>query len=358
MISCVCPSHSRTYRSLLPSAFIALLTSIPIQAQETEIFHLDNGDRITGKIMEFESGEVRVKTRSMGFVYISWEDITQLESKRRLQFETEDGTRYYGSVTPSENSGSITLESVSKKVELSLKDVVRVQTVKASASWWDSLDKNLALGFNYSNASEVLHWNIAAGLEYTGLQSLAAISFNSIVNDSENSEKTRRAEITGSYTRLLSNRWHWFGTGSVQTNDELGIGRRFLVTSGFGRFVLQNDRTELSLNAGLAGNWERSTERQNLDQGYESSMEGLLEAKWSYFKLHLPRSRVELSVQYFPGISDAGRNRANGNLNLRQEFVEDLFWDLRLYGSYDSKPPQAALSKTDYGIVTSLDYQF
>jgi len=121
---------------------------------------------------------------------------------------------------------------------------------------------------------------------------------------------------------------------------------------------LQNTSTGLSLHAGLAGNWERTVERQTLGQEYEQFFEGMLEAKWSFFKLHVPRSRIDFSVEYFPGLSDTGRNRADGILNLRQKFAEDLFWDLRLYGSYDSKPPQATLSRTDVDIVTSLDYEF
>jgi len=78
MISCDCRNHSTVLRSYIPAALAAFLISIPVRAQETEIFYLDNGDRVTGKLMEFESGEVRVKARSMGFVFISWEDITQL----------------------------------------------------------------------------------------------------------------------------------------------------------------------------------------------------------------------------------------------------------------------------------------
>ena len=116
MFTCVCLDHSGVLSSYISAALAVFLISVPAQAQETEIFHLDNGDRVTGKLMEFESGEVRVKTRSMGFVYISWEDVTRLESKRRLQLETEDGTRYYGSVTPSENTGSITVLSESKSI--------------------------------------------------------------------------------------------------------------------------------------------------------------------------------------------------------------------------------------------------
>ena len=48
----------------------------------------------------------------------------------------------------------------------------------------------------------------------------------------------------------------------------------------------------------------------------------------------------------------------NLNINLKQEFVEDLFLNLEFYGSYDSRPPVGAKSTTDYGVITSLQYEW
>jgi hypothetical protein len=38
--------------------------------------------------------------------------------------------------------------------------------------------------------------------------------------------------------------------------------------------------------------------------------------------------------------------------------VEDLFFEIRLYGTYDSQPPTEDVEKSDYGFVTSLGYSF
>jgi hypothetical protein len=38
--------------------------------------------------------------------------------------------------------------------------------------------------------------------------------------------------------------------------------------------------------------------------------------------------------------------------------VDDLYFELKLYGSYDSKPPSEDTEKSDYGVVTSLGYSF
>ncbi len=58
-----------------------------------------------------------------------------------------------------------------------------------------------------------------------------------------------------------------------------------------------------------------------------------------------------------PVLSDLGRLSTKLSVDLRKEFVEDLFLNLNLYYTYDNEPPVGAASD-DYGIVTSLGYSF
>jgi len=43
---------------------------------------------------------------------------------------------------------------------------------------------------------------------------------------------------------------------------------------------------------------------------------------------------------------------------LRRELVEDFFWDLSLYDSFDSEPPIAGLEKNDWWLVTGLGWSW
>ena len=38
--------------------------------------------------------------------------------------------------------------------------------------------------------------------------------------------------------------------------------------------------------------------------------------------------------------------------------IEDLFWELSFYDSYDSRPALLGAEKNDYGVNTSLGYDF
>lgn len=60
----------------------------------------------------------------------------------------------------------------------------------------------------------------------------------------------------------------------------------------------------------------------------------------------------------FPNITESGRTRAQLDLSLRWVVINDLFWDLSYYNSYDSDQPSSSESSDDSGIVTSIGYSF
>lgn len=324
-------------------------------AQMTDIVHLHNGDRITGAVSVMSLGEVRVETRSMGFVDIKWEDVKGIETSKTIQFETARGERIFGTVQ-NMGDGTVTVRSTAGERLLDGSEVVYFSRIKADQSVWEAMDKNLRLGFSFTRASDVLRWNIGAGVVYKALGYRTEFRLDSLVTKNGQGVDSRRANINANYHRFMRNRYFWFGSGGVQTNDELGIDQRFLVSGGAGRYVYQSRSAELMLAFGLAGNLENSTGDTVNGSSRETNLEGLMEIDWTLFKLHSPSSRVNTSLEYFPGITDSGRHRVNINVTLRQEFIKDLFWNIEMYGSYDNKPPIGAISGEDYGIVTSLQY--
>ena len=63
------------------------------------------------------------------------------------------------------------------------------------------------------------------------------------------------------------------------------------------------------------------------------------------------------AVLVLPSLTQSGRVRSNLDLSVKREFFEDLFLNLSLYYSTDNKAPDDA-SADDWGVVTSVEYQF
>lgn len=67
---------------------------------------------------------------------------------------------------------------------------------------------------------------------------------------------------------------------------------------------------------------------------------------------------MSTNLQVFPNLSDTGRVRAEMDVRFKWEIVSDLFWQLSFYNSYDSDPAKVDAENNDYGINTSLGWEF
>ena len=325
---------------------------------KTDILYMKNGDRVTGEITQLLLGEVYLETRSFGNIKVKWKDIRRIESDKYIQFETTDGSRYFGSVEKPEADSEVIVNTSEGQEVVEFDSIIYFEQINRDQNFWDRLDKHLRLGFSYTQASDVMRWNVATGLEWRETDFNTNISFESFVTNNREGEDSRRANLGASYTRYLRNRYLWVATADLQTNDELGVDQRFLLAGGFGRYIVQSQQTELTASLGLAANWESSVGDDQDPSSSDAHLEGILEVDWTFFKLSSPKARYRVKGRYFPGLSDTGRNRADINIVFKQEFVADLFWNLELFGSYDSRPPSGAQSTSDYGIITSLEYEW
>lgn len=142
--------------------------------------------------------------------------------------------------------------------------------------------------------------------------------------------------------------------GSLDRNEELGIESRVQVGAAVGRRFLQRSDAELTGFAGVSFNQEWSTGAA----GSQQSLEGVLGAQWRVFRFSDPETSLDLSLLAYPSLTESGRYRSELSTTLSRELVDDLTFDISLYGSYDSQPPDVSAEESDYGVVTSLGYKF
>jgi hypothetical protein len=300
---------------------------------------------------------MKFETDTMGYVYVRWEHVAGLETDKTLQFETTTGEKYFGTVSRADN-GDIAVTDGDVVQTVPIEDIVFFTRIKADQTTWQAMDKDLRVGLSFTQASDILRWNVGGGLNYKAVTYRASLTANSLVTNNRDGEDSRRADLTGNFQRYLKDRYFWFAAASGQTNDELGVDGRILVSGGLGRWIFQKSTSDLRVALGLAGNYEDPIGDEFQLSADELSLEGLLDIDWTVFRLSTPSSRVRASLEYYPGVSKGGRDRVDFTLNLRQEFIKDFFWVLEGYYAYDSDPPPGAISANDYGVTTSLAYQW
>ncbi len=342
---------SRTMR--IVTALIAIVLSGASMARDkTDVILMNNGDRLTGEIKKLEHGKLVVSTESMGQVQIEWNDIANIDSDFEFQFERTDGTRVTGTILNSDAESGVVLAARGETISFAHENIVRISQIEDR--FWDRLKGSLSFGYSYTKASNVAQGNL--GFHATHRTEIRSISLDgsTIITSDQADEATQRSNLNFNMKRFRKNRWFNSYVIGFESNDELGLNLRSSAGAGIGRYLMQTSTSELAMVGGAIG----TSESLVGDVSSENNIEGLLGLDYSRYIFDDPTVDLTMQLAVFPSITDAGRTRAQFDVNLRWEMIKDLFWDLNYYNTYDSNPPSGSLSTNDYGIVTSLGWSF
>jgi putative salt-induced outer membrane protein YdiY len=321
-----------------------------VQAAKTDVVTLRNGDRITGEVKALEYGRLRYSTDSMDTIYIEWKDVAAVSSQEYHRVELVDGTRFFGSLGTDEDTGQLVVIRTTKTSMANTVEVVKIDPIEPELV--DRFDATINGGYDFTKASDVTR--ITAGLDvtYADERWRYGLNFNSVITD-DGDERTKNNRLRFTAIRLRQDRWFTFGLGTAEQNDELGLDLRLLTAAGFGRFLRQTNTHELIGFLGPAVTYEKSA-----DGDTNTELEAALGLTGAIFRYDTPETNLRTTLQIFPGITDLGRVRGQWDIDFRKELIEDFFWNMNWYSTYDSNPRDEDASNTDYGINTGLGWEF
>ncbi|HXW09022.1 MAG TPA: DUF481 domain-containing protein [Steroidobacteraceae bacterium] len=346
------------------SVRVAVLTSVaaccslafgPVgAAPKTDVVDLVNGDRITGEIKGMEHNRLRLSTDHMGTIYIEWDKIARLRSDQYLLLERFDGVRYYGQLVQGADQAHLQVrrDPQGQAEPVSMSSVVRAQPI-LGGDFIDRLDGYVSAGLDTAKASDRRAFDFAGGLSSRTRVREWKVDGSVNLTDDDADETSERYHLQGSRRQFRRDRDFSLGYGVLDRNTELDLNLRALVGAGYGRYFVQSNSAEWVGGAGLAYSHENYTGGESLD-----SLEALLTTSFSIFRYDFPETDIAGSLSLLPSLTESGRYRAEADLRARYEFVDDLYFELKLYGSYDSEPPLEESEQSDYGVVTSLGYSF
>ena len=341
-------------RAALAAAICAtLLGSLPLAAAEkTDVVILENGDRITGEIKKLDRGKLELHTDSLGTIYINWLDIEQVTSGQQLEVEVESGEKYFGILGPASEEGKLEITDEDTSAILEPPSVVRITPI--DKGFWKRLDGSLDFGLDVARANRSADLNFGTTVEFRSRKFLRSVTMNTTVITQDETETKTRSALGFSLTRFLKARRMSLGFAQLQRNDELDLDYRSLVGAGYGRYLIQNNKTFLNLFGGLAVSQEKYQ-----DEPAAESVEALVGLEYSMFIFNQPETDIGLSLLVFPSLTSSGRVRAEFRARIRREIVSDLFLQLTVLDSFDSAPQNDGDSeRNDWTLSTSLGWTF
>jgi hypothetical protein len=318
---------------------------------KTDVVTLRNGDRITGEVERLERGRLQFSTDDAGTLYLEWDKLSTVVAKRQVEVLVSDGRRFLGSLGPAADR-AIAVVTLSGDVPLAMSEVTLITPI--GTSFWRKLDGAIDAGFNYTRSSGVAQLNVNWDTRYRkpASQTRLTASFTQTEKD-DDSGRDDRGSIELSHLRYPWLRWFVSGATRFETNESLGLELRSQAGGAIGPRLVNSNRALVTAGAGLVFNDERG-----VDVEATQNVEGLVHFAASFYTYDRPKTNVDISVQYYPSLSNFGRQRVQLDASGKYELWKDFFASLSIYNSFDSRPPNPEANNNDVGVVASLGWTY
>ena len=345
-------------KSLAAIALALNLLTSPVYADRTDVVVLDNGDHITGEVLELSSGQLKFKTDHAGTLYIDWTHIASLTTTQKLNIELIDGKRLFGAAPElASSAGAIRLMNSERgqtpvPVEVPIAEVVELRRVKGGAVWYDRLEGDVSVGYSYTSANGVQTADFAANVGARNRKREWKASLDAQTTHQDTGASTQRASLVLSFDAFLSDRYYRESSIQFERNEELGLDLRSLIAQTFGRYFVQRQGFEWRAGAGLAVSTETGSNGDKRQAVWLPLTTDLYIFRWDH-----PKTNVAANLAVLPSLNEGGRVRSEASLEMRHELINDFFLKISFKDSYDNRPAETARTN-DWNVVTSLGYSF
>ncbi|HEX5214499.1 MAG TPA: DUF481 domain-containing protein [Vicinamibacterales bacterium] len=336
--------------TIIGAIMLVVLASTPALAQpKTDVITLVNGDRITGEIVRLSRGRLELKTDDAGTIYIEWDNVARLQATRQFEVETTTRQRLYGALaTPSDRR----LQIGAIPTLLPLDEITQIAPI--NAGFWAKLEGAVDAGFSYTRSSGVAQVNLSGDVRYRRPEFLIHLNGSATVTDQNNGDQTDdRAAVELAYARYRGPNWFIAGATRFESNESLGLKLRSQLGGLLGRRLISTNRAQMQAGAGLVGNDE-----QGVDTEATQNIEGLLSFTTSFYSYDGSKTNLDFAFQYYPSLSNWGRQRVQLDTSFKRDLYKDLNSSLNLFFTFDSKPPNPSAARSDLGITLSFGWSF
>lgn len=326
------------------------IVSAPCLAHsKTDVIVFYNGDKLTGEIKSMLGGQLSYGTTPLGTINVEWEKIAEINSSFNYELRLTSGQLYYGSLTKSSQQGVIRVSTPTADHEIPLLEVVEIREIGDQIE--DRFNARLGAGYSFTKASEVTQASLTSNFSFEDEKGITDLDGRSTLSDTQDS-KSRSNRY--SLTRQMWTRWPKmirYLSGVYEDNDELDLDHRVSVGFGLGRSFIDNNRSSVLGFVGLQLQNEKNERGQKRD-----SLELAIGTEISLWRFDTPQYEVAMNYSLYPSLTESGRLRGNADIRFSWELIEDLFWDVTAWGSYDNDNESG--TDSDYGITTGLGWKY
>lgn len=315
--------------------------------------YLKNGDRISGKVLRMGGEKLELETPYAGSVKIDNAEIVSIETDEEVDVMLEDGTLSKARLERVPEGGVILRRTAGvPPATIPLRDLAYINPNA----------KESGVGVDWSGRATLGVTDTSGNTETRDAYVEARLKATAKEWRWTTDGRAKYAENSGTQTAgswLAGTRFDWFfrerqylyGRASIQRDTFSGIDLRWTAGAGYGYKVIESDRTNLELRAGLD---HVSTQRVvPPDQDYLAIGWGIDFDYWI----------VTDKLQFFfgqEGFADPKGDEGmvvRSQTGLRAPIIDDLTANLQVNLDYNSDPGPG-FKTTDRTYIVGLGYKF
>ncbi len=337
-------------RLLVLGILLLLLAPLGVMGQKTDTVYFYNGDRAICEIKNLSRGKLSISTVAMGTISVEWRKVVNIVSTKHYEIVLSDHSSFYGRIDGVDSLRNVTLAFGVFVRQVPMKEIVAISPI--DGHFWKELDGSLSLGFSFIKGTENLQLNNSLDVSYRTNRTVHSINYNANISQNPNNFSQKQDagyRIQYFYkTRVFTAydlRW--------EQNTELGIDSRIITTISTGYNPIENNNNVFSVEIGVAGNREFTTE-----DSISNNMEALLRAEYHLFIFASPKIFIDIRSETYPSFTVKGRVRSNLDASISWDIFSDFTLQLSYWINYDSSPAEITKPNFDWGTTTSIGYKF
>ncbi len=324
---------------------------LPAQVKDT--LFMKNEQVLIGELREINLGRMRFDADGVAVVNIKLDRIAGVSATSNVyRIETTNRKQYLGTLERAEKDGDIYVQTPDFRLLTRLENINRLIFIRRK--FLRRLVGNVTLGYNYTRSSNIGRFNFDGLVKYQGERADVNLNASTIITQQEDSLSRDRENLDLTSYLYTNSSWFAFGLISYQRNLQLGLLRRWQQGGGVGKRFLVRRHMQADLASGIVVNQELGTD----EQSSQVLVETPFMFKFDYFNFANPDIQLSFQEVAYVSLSQRGRYRLDGDINLSWEFIKDFSLTLTFYTNYDSQPPSGGDQNFDYGIVTGLTIKF
>ena len=231
--------------------WMALLVAVLLlgYAHADEVI-MKNGDRLQGKIVSMDSGELVLETTYAGKVTIAWDQVARLTSEDILEISLPDEEAFKGKAIAAEDGTLVLMPETGPATEpIAMSQVQTLAPPKPPEKWKFTARVAAGLDIEKGNTDkDNYNGNFRLGLSKRPHRITLYGELN--LENTRGERTSDNSLLNLDYNRFMSEKWYLFGNGRTERDKFQDLDLLWSVAGGAGYQVWESKKKNLSLQIG------------------------------------------------------------------------------------------------------------